>query len=436
MNRPLDRGNEMLGWAKDLFPINRSLTGEGTRQTLSYLKKLLPDLAILEVPSGAEVLDWKVPKEWSITEGFIETLSGEKVVDFKNNNLHVMGYSTPINQIISIDELQNHLYSIPEQPTAIPYVTSYYSENWGFCISHLERERLDQEKYRVVIKSELFDGSLSYGELIIPGMTTEEVLLSTYVCHPSMANNELSGPVVLTSLSRWISQMKNRHYTYRILFIPETIGAITYLSKHLDALKKNVKAGWVLTCIGDDRTYSYLPSRLGNKLSDRISIKVLEERGNEYVKYSFLDRGSDERQWCAPGVDLPVSSIMRSKYAEYPEYHTSLDDFSVVTSEGLQGGLDVMADVIELLEINKYWKVTTIGEPQLGKRGLYPNTSTKASTSLVRDMTNVITYSDGLHDLLEISDLTGVPTKKIDEIAIMLETHGLMVSHFGSEGTN
>lgn len=426
MKDPQDNGANLLEWAKDLFPITRSLTGAGVRETLSYLNKLLPGMTIHEVPSGTKVLDWNVPKEWAISEAYVETLDGERVIDMKWSNLHVMGYSTPIDEVITREELEKHLHSLPDQPNAIPYVTSYYSENWGFCVSQIQRETLTEEKYRVKIDSQLFDGHLTYAELIIPGTSDDEVLLSTYVCHPSMVNNELSGPVVMTALARWLHAAEGLHYTYRILFIAETIGAITYLSQHLETLKKNVKAGWVLTCIGDDRTYSYVPSRLGGTLADRVSLKVLEERGHEYVRYTFLDRGSDERQWCAPGVDLPVCSLMRSKYAEYPEYHTSLDDFSVVTENGLQGGLDVMVDSIKLLEANKIWQVTTLGEPQLGKRGLYPNTSTKASAGIVRDMKNVITFADGEHDVIEISDIIGVKTEKIIEIAQQMSEHGLL----------
>lgn len=428
MDRPLDGGNEMLRWAKDLFPLNRSLTGEGTRDTLRYLQTLIPEMSIHEIPSGTQVFDWNVPKEWSINEAYVETLDGSKVIDMKLSNLHVVGYSTPVDSIISREELDQHLHSLPDQPTAIPYVTSYYSENWGFCVTQEQRESLAESQYRVKIDSKLFDGNLTYAELIIPGTTKDEVLLSTYVCHPSMANNELSGPVVMTALARWLEQQGELHYTYRILFISETIGAITYLSKHLDSLKANVKAGWVLTCIGDDRAYSYVPSRLGGTLADRISLKVLEERGHKYIKYSFLDRGSDERQWCSPGVDLPVCSLMRSKYGEYPEYHTSLDDFNVVTEVGLQGGLDMMVDCIKLLEANKFWKLNTLGEPQLGKRGLYPNISTKASGGIVRDMTNVITYADGIHDVIQISDITSVNTEKVVEIANQMSIHGLFES--------
>lgn len=403
-------------WASDLFPINRSLTGNGVRETLGYIRDLIPNLQIHEVPSGTKVMDWAVPDEWNITEGYIETLHGHRIVDFAECNLHVVGYSTPLDRIISWEDLKSHLYTLPTQPDAIPYVTSYYARNWGFCLRERDMTRFKDNEYHVVIKSSLAPGSLTYAELIIPGSTSDEILLSTYMCHPSMANNELSGPVVMTALARWLMNQTQCKYTYRILFLPETIGSITYLARHIDDLRSKVKAGWVLTCMGDDLSYSYVPSRLGNTLADRISLAVLSGRGKPFRTYSYLDRGSDERQWCAPGVDLPVASIMRSKYGEFPEYHTSLDDLNFITPEGLQGGLDIMVDAITVAETNGKWRVKTLGEPQLGKRGLYPNVSIKESTALVRNMMNVIAYSDGEHDSIEISKKIGVAIAGVTEI--------------------
>jgi aminopeptidase-like protein len=319
-----------------------------------------------------------------------------------------------------------HIHSLPNQPDAIPYVTSYYSRTWGFCLAHRDIGRLVEDEYRVTIDSDLSPGSLTYAEMLIPGASAEEVLLTTYVCHPSMANNELSGPVVMTALGRWLASQENLRYSYRLLFLPETIGAITYLSEHLNELKQNVVAGWVLTCIGDDRTYSFVPSRLGNTLADRVSKAVLTELNADFTEYSYLDRGSDERQWCAPGVDLPVASLMRSKYGTFDEYHTSLDDLGFVTPSGLQGGLDMMSSAIQLLEGNFKYKLETIGEPQLGKRGLRPNLGTKETASLVRNMMNVLIYSDGNHDVLEVSSVVGVPTAEVISISENLAKHGLL----------
>lgn len=423
----LDTGADLHRWATDLFPVCRSLTGQGVRTTLAYFGNLLDGLRIHEVDSGTRALDWAVPDEWNISDAYIADTQGNRLIDFQVSNIHVVGYSTPIDAIVTREELEPHLHSIPSQPTAIPYVTSYYSRAWGFCLSQNARDQLGDGPFRVVIDSELKKGSLTYAELVIPGESAEEVLLSTYVCHPSMANNELSGPVVMAGLARWLVSMPTRKYTYRILFIPETIGSIVYLSQHIDELKQSVKAGWVLTCMGDERTYSYLPSRRGGTLSDKVSLQVLSERGHEFVRYSFLDRGSDERQWCAPGVDLPVASVMRSKYGEFPEYHTSLDDLTLVTPEGLQGGLDVMKDAITLLEHNEFWRVATLGEPQMGSRGLYPTTSTKESTSEVYDMMNVIAYSDGDNDVIDIAQLCGITTGRVLAIIKPLVDAGLLV---------
>lgn len=426
MNLPKDKGGDLHGWASDLFPICRSLTGNGVRETLSYLKCLLPEIKTFEIPSGTKVNDWLVPNEWNIKAAYIATLSGEKIIDFADSNLHVVGYSRPIDQVVSLESLKAHLHTLPDQPTAIPYVTSYYSENWGFCLPHRDLAKFTEPEYRVVIDSQLAPGSMTYAEVVVPGETEEEVLLSTYMCHPSMANNELSGPVVMTALGRWLLALPARKYTYRLLFLPETIGAISYISQNFDHLKNHVIAGWVLTCIGDERAYSFVPSRMGGTLADRVSEAVLENVDGEVIKYTYLDRGSDERQWCAPGVDLPVASLMRSKYGEFPEYHTSLDDLEFVTPSGLQGGLDMMVSAINILEMNATWKVTTLGEPQLGKRGLYPNISDKTSGEKVRDMMNVIAYSDGEHDALSIAELTGVPASVVCEISRQLEAVSLM----------
>jgi len=422
----MDAGADLHRWAADLFPICRSLTGDGVRQTLSYLQELVPGLEIREIASGTQVLDWNVPDEWNIRDAYIADSSGRRVVDFHESNLHVVGYSTPIDTKMTRAELEPHLYSLPDQPTAIPYVTSYYSRAWGFCMSEQQREAIGEGPFHVVIDSTIGPGVLNYAEILIEGDTPEEILLSTYVCHPSMANNELSGPVVAAALARWLQAMPRRRYSYRILFLAETIGALAYLSQHLEHLQQQVRAGWVLTCIGDDRAYSYLESRLANTLADRLSVKIMDERAADYTTYSYLHRGSDERQWCAPGVDLPVASLMRSKYNTFPEYHTSLDDLTFVTPEGLQGGLDMMKAAITLAEANRVWRATTLGEPQLGKRGLYPTMSTKGSTAVVIDLKNVLAYCDGAHDVIDISNTIGLPTAAVLEILEKLAGPGLI----------
>lgn len=421
-----DTGADMHQWATDLFPICRSLTGDGVRSTLNYLQELLPALKIFEVPSGTRAFDWEVPREWVIRDAYIADVDGNRLVDFKTNNLHVVGYSTSVNSVLSRAELDEHLYSLPELPHAIPYVTSYYRETWGFCLTHDQLAKLGDGPFRVLIDSEHKVGSLTYGELIIPGNTADEILLSTYVCHPSMANNELSGPVVTTALARWILGLEDRHYTYRIVMVPETIGSIVYLSLHLRHLQEHLKAGWVLTCIGDERAYSYLPSPSGATFADRVSKKVMSKLNHRFDEYSFLDRGSDERQYCSPGVDLPVVSLMRSKYGTYPEYHTSRDDLSLVTSKGLQGGLDMMKAVIDELESNPRWRSTVLGEPQMGKRGLYPTISTSTSAHEVYDMMNVLAFCDGTYDTEELASICSIAVSKVEEIVNRLFAAGVL----------
>ena len=419
-------GQQMHQLCRQLFPICRSITGEGFRQSLSIIKTHIPNLKTFEVPTGTPCFDWQVPLEWNIRDAYILTPEGKKICDFQQSNLHVVGYSTPINQSLNLEELQEHLYSLPEQPQAIPYITSYYKKHWGFCLSHNDREQLKPGQYQVFIDSELKPGSLTYGELMIPGEREEEIFLSTYLCHPSMANNELSGPVVTTFLAKWLSQLNARKYTYRIIFIPETIGSIVYLSRNYREMKRKIIAGFNLTCIGDEQTYSYLPSRHGNTLADRVALHVLDHFYPDFIHYSFLDRGSDERQYCSPGVDLPVCSLMRSKYSCYPEYHTSLDDLSFVTPLGLQGGYEALKTCIQCLEMNDRLRLKVLCEPQLGKRGLYPTISTKKTSDLVRDMMNFLAYCDGQLTNLEIAEKIDAPLWELAETIEKLKAENVL----------
>ena len=423
---PEEVGREMYRWATDLFPICRSLTGDGVRETLAYLRSIVPGMTIHEVESGTAAFDWNVPDEWNIRGGYIETEGGQRVVDFANHNLHVVGYSTPVDEWMTLAELQPHLHSLPEQPDAIPYITSYYQRRWGFCLSHSLRESLTEGRYHAVIDSTLEPGALTYGEVFIRGREEKEVFLSTYICHPSMGNNELSGPVVTTALARWIASLSDRRYSYRIVFVPETIGAIVYISRHLEELKRNTVAGYVLSCIGDDRAYSLLHSRRGDTLADRAARLVLRRHAPDYVEYTYLDRGSDERQYCSPGVDLPVASIMRTRYQSYPEYHTSLDDLSVVTPDGLAGGFEAVRRTIELLEANRVYRAVFPCEPQLGKRGLYPTLSTRGAGNTVRSLTNILAYADGERDLVSIAEHCGIGPEEVADNARRLLEAGLI----------
>lgn len=427
VDNPQNDVADMFALAERLWPLNRSLTGDGVRQTIQLLAEVTPELKMIEVASGTAVFDWEIPKEWRVSEAFIETPSGERICDFSRNNLHLVGYSVPFSGFLALEELQNHLYSLPEQPNAIPYVTSYYEENWGFCISEDQRSRLESGIYRVKIDSELFDGSLSFGELVIEGTSSQEILFSTYICHPSMANNELSGPVLASQLAKFV-RSKDRYFTYRFVFIPETIGSLLYLQENLHELKKSLLAGFVLTCVGDDRGYSYVPSRGGNTVADRMALRVAAELELNIQKYSWLDRGSDERQYCSPGIDLPVCSVMRSKYGAYPEYHTSLDRLgTVVTRDGLGGSLRYYRALISAFEGERFPRTNQLGEPQLGRRGLYPNLSQKAGfpgkTRLVLD---ILSLSDGRTSITEMQEILEVPMKTIEEILELLAAHELV----------
>lgn len=287
------------------------------------------------MPSGFKAFDWQVPQEWSVTDAYIVDPRGEILCDFSKNNLHLVGYSSPFEGYLSLRELQPHLFSLEDQPDAIPYVTTYYNDNWGFCLSHNQRLSLEDGQYYVCIKSKKFDGRLNYGELLIPGKVEREVFFSTYVCHPSMANNELSGPVLAVELAQLLLRSEN-HFSYRFVFIPETIGSLVYMAKNLATMKRNILAGYVLTCVGDERAISYLPSRAGDSVADKVALVALGKLGLNYLSYSWLDRGSDERQYCAPGADLPICSVMRSKYGSFPEYHTHLDQLGSVVTEKLE----------------------------------------------------------------------------------------------------
>lgn len=425
-------GNKIYRLCQELFPICRSITGAGVRETLEILSDYIQSetgrkLEICNVPSGTQAFDWTVPKEWIIRDAYIEDENHNKIIDFKTHNLHVMGYSIPVDRWVELDELKNYIYTQPEQPDVIPYVTSYYKERFGFCMSENQKNSLKPGKYHMYIDSELIDGNLTYGEIVISGECEKEVFLSTYICHPSMANNECSGPALAAELIRYVHSLKNRRYTYRFVFVPETIGSITYLSRNLKHLKENVVAGFVLSCVGDDKAFSVVETRYRNTLADRVLRNVLKDKEN-FTVYSYLKRGSDERQYNAPGVDLPVAGYCRSKYGEYPEYHTSADDMTVVSPAGFQGSFDAMTETIMALEYNKNYRITVLCEPQLGKRGLYPTVSQKGGYNEVKAMMDLIAYADGREDLIGISDRIGVKVADLIPVINKLAAHGLLIS--------
>ena len=405
------KGQEIYDLANKIFPFCRSITGKGVRETLGVLQEYIGQdgisFDIKEVPSGTQVFDWTVPEEWAIREAYIEDENGNRIIDMAENNLHVMGYSTPIDKWVTLDELKEIVYTQPEQPGIIPYVTSYYKERCGFCMSQDQLDSLTEGKYHIYIDSELFDGSLTYAELVMPGETDEELMVTSYTCHPSMANNECSGPVVLAALIRYVNSLKNRKYTYRFVLNPETIGSITYLSRNLEHLKEKLVAGIVLSCVGDDRDYSIIHSRDADTIADKSLTGILRGKQN-FKEYSFLERGSDERQYNAPGIELPVVGFCRSKYGVYPEYHTSDDNMGLVSPSGFQGAYEVLVQWINCMENNAKYKMTVFGEPQLGKRGLYPTISQKGSYDEITAMMDFIAYADGKNDLFDIAEIINV----------------------------
>jgi aminopeptidase-like protein len=417
---------------KDLYPICRSLTGRGTRKTLKIIKNYFPKLKIFKEKSGKKVFDWNIPPEWNIQNAYVMDKFGYKIIDFKKNNLHIVGYSIPINKTIKKDELFKHLHSIPNQPKAIPYITSYYKRYWGFCVSD-EKKKLFQKKYskkdkfKVVINSNLNkSGFLNYGELLIKGKSKKEILISTYICHPSMANNELSGPIVSMCLIDFFKRFKKLEKTLRFIFIPETIGSIAYLSKNLEKLKKNIIGGYNLSCIGDEKNYSCMFSKYNNSQADKALRLAYKKLKIKYKSYSFLKRGSDERQYCSPSVDLPIASIFRTKYGEYPEYHTSLDDFNLVTKKGILGGFHVSKKAIEILLKTSIPKNRIICEPQMGKRNLYSNLSIKQPKNETRNLMNFLQYADGKNSLEEISKLIKLNFNKTKRVYDQLKKNNLV----------
>jgi aminopeptidase-like protein len=421
-------GQEMHRLISELYPICRSITGNGFRETLSIIKKHI-QLQVHEVPSGTQVFDWTVPKEWNIRGACVKNSKGEEVIDFKRSNLHVVSYSTPIKTKVSLAELKEHLFTLPEHPDWIPYRTSYYKETWGFCLSHKQFLELEEDTYEVFIDSSLEEGHLTYGEFYLPGQSTDEVLISCHACHPSLCNDNLSGVALATFLAQHLGPV-SRRYSYRFLFIPGTIGSITWLTLN-EASVSRIKHGLVVTGVGDSGKATYKRSRRGNAEIDKAVEYVLKHSGNDYEIEDFFPYGYDERQYCSPGFNLPVGCLMRTPHGRYPEYHTSADNLDFVQPEYLGDSFSKYLAVLNILENNRrYLNKNPKCEPQLGKRGLYGaigGRSDEKTSQLA--MLWVLNLSDGQHTLLDIADRSGLEFDLILNAAEVLRAHDLLHVH-------
>jgi aminopeptidase-like protein len=433
----------IMKWANDLFPLCRSITGEGLRKSLKYLKKIVPEMKLKNVKSGEKFFDWEIPLEWNINDSYIYHIkSKKKFAEFSKNNLHIMGYSEPINKKIKFDDLKKKIFFNKKYPNQIPYVTSYYKRDWAFSMSYNQFIKMPKGDYRVVIDSKLSKGKMDYGEVLIKGKLKKEIFFSTYLCHPSLANNELSGPLFATYLIRQIKKkFKNTKFSYRFVFIPETIGSIFYIKKNLKILKKNMVAGYTISCVGDNKNYSHIESRIGNTLADQ-SLEASFINLRNIKKYPFLVRGSDERQYCAPGVDLPVAGFCRTKYGSYPEYHSSEDNLSLINKKGFEGTYNVIMNIIKAFELGLYPQNKIKCEPMMSKRNLYYATSDEENINkpvmgyeshpgenldkIVTRRMDILAYSDGQHNIFEISKIINEPLKEVVKELEILSSNNLI----------
>lgn len=417
-------GSPMMELIRELYPICRSITGEGVRQTIKVLQNWLP-LTVSEVPTGTPVLDWTVPREWNIRGAYIAEVGGRKVIDFRDSNLHVLNYSVPIDSVVSRDMLEQHLHSLPEQPDLIPYRTSYYAENWGFCVSERQRRELKSEQYHVCIDSSLEDGSLTYAEAVFPGDSSEEVLFYTHTCHPSLCNDNLTGIAVTAALGRWLAELPERRYSYRLIFGPGTIGSITWLSRNRDRLG-TIRHGLVLGLLGNDAGHTYKRSRAGTATIDRVVEYALKYRDRHRI-LDFSPYGYDERQFNSPGIALPIGRLTRSENSAYPEYHTSADNLSLVSEERLRESLELVCEIVTILEQDiHYVNLAPYGEPQLGRRGLYRKTGGTEIENRESAMLWLLNQSDGSQSLLDIAVKSQIDFAALAATAHELECAGLL----------
>ncbi len=428
---PAHVGEEMYRLVAELYPICRSITGQGVRETLRILQRHIP-LITREVPSGTRVFDWTVPKEWNIRDAYVRNARGERVIDFRASNLHVVSYSIPVRRRMPLDELRSHLFTLPEHPDWIPYRTSYYAEDWGFCLRHTQLADLEDGEYDVVIDASLEDGTLTYGECCLPGRTRDEVLVSTHTCHPSLCNDNLSGIALATFLAQALARRRDLRYSYRFLFVPGTIGAITWLSLNEERTAR-IAHGLVVSCVGDPGKFTYKRSRRGDAEIDRAAAEVLRRAASDYEIIDYTPYGYDERQYCSPGFNLPVGCLSRTPHGRFPQYHTSADDLGFVTREALAESLAVALAIVDVLEGNdRYVNTQPKCEPQLGRRGLYRRVGGDADLgSLQMAMLWVLNLSDGRHSLLDIAERSGMAFGLIHDAAATLREHGLLQQRHG-----
>lgn len=425
MNQPL--GLEMYDLISELYPICRSITGDGVRKSLHILQKFI-SLEIHEIPTGTKMFDWVVPKEWNVRDAYVKNSRGEKVIDFQVSNLHLLNYSIPIARRMPLSELKEHLFTLPEHPDWIPYRTSYYRENWGFCLRYNDLKKLEEGEYEVYIDSSLEHGHLTYGEYYVPGETKEEVLFSCHVCHPSLCNDNLSGMALATFLAKHLASQPRR-YSYRFLFIPGTIGSISWLCLNEDRTDY-IRHGLVVSGVGDAGAMTYKKSRQGNADIDRAVSHVLKHSGEEYVIEEFSPYGYDERQYCSPGFNLPIGRLGRTPFGKYPEYHTSADNMDFVKPEYLMNSFTRYLEVVNVLENNKiYINTNPKCEPQLGKRGLYGALGGEQDKKISEmAMLWTLNYSDGSHSLLDIVELSNIEFRIIHQVSCKLQTADLLKS--------
>lgn len=421
-------GSEIFSLIKELYPICRSITGEGVRETLKIISKTIP-IQINEIKTGTKIFDWEIPKEWNVNDAYIIDPDGRKFAEFKKLNLHLLNYSIPFNGEVEFQELKKHLFTIPEQPELIPYRTSYYNENWGFCIAHNEFKNLSDGKYKVYIDTKLKSGVLNWGEYYIKGETEDEVLLTTHICHPSLCNDNLSGISILTHLVNTI-QKKKLKYSYRFLFIPGTVGSITWLAQNKNRLNK-IKYGLVMTLLGDSHNFTYKKSRRGDSLIDNAIKLISEINGNNIKIKEFIPFGYDERQFCSPGINLPVGCLTRSSYGEFPEYHTSADNLDFINEKNLLESYNFILDLILFIETNKkYLNLFPMCEPQLGKRDIYSAISGSNNRNKELALLWILNYSDGNNSLQDIAYKSKINIDVLEQSAKILERKGLIKEYW------